>query len=808
MAAESFTTLAILKARDEASAIWNRVGDAVKRFKDDTDETAASVKVSTDAIDNSLLKTASGADAMKLAMTRVSAAEHQAAEATKLLSAAEKELLDVSAHIAEDGIAEEIIWKKQAEAAAQLAAAEKVAARATKDLADAELRQKLIQEAMTPAEEDKIGRLQRIYQWSKNAGKAEDDEADKTKKLDRANKDANKSGDGMAWWMKALIGYAIPLAPALVGAGAGFAAFGAMALPEIKSITDGMATISQDQAAINTALTAAQKNHAVKQMAVDWAQIPPVQQKVILQAQAMEAQYKKMGQAVQPQVLGIFGSGLKFLTVLLPQVSKLAQIGGTALQNMVGKLATATSSKGAVQFFTMLDQMAQTALPLLGQLAGALGGLLAHALESLAPAAGPALQLLTDLIKALDGPLKVILPVLAGAFTKLVAAITPFLPQISDLLSQGLETMVPLLNEIVPLLIEFGQSALGQILQVVQSLGVPFRDFVGALGAFLRFISPLVPLLGRLVGWLLVAKTVIGAVKIAMAALNLVMDANPISLIVLAIAGLVAAFYLLWKNCAGFRDFWKAAWRDIKTVVSDVIGWVEGHWRLIISIILGPMGIVIALVTKYWKDIKQYFMDGVHGVEAVLNWFGSLPGKFSAWFTGVKNAAVDKLVDLVNWVTGLPGRLLHAVGDLGSLLYNVGKSILQGLWNGMKDMWNTVSGWVGGLGNWISNLKGPIEVDAVLLTPHGHQIMQGLMKGMKAEMPALQAQLGGITHTIQGTGGGLPVTSGASRPSGGVYVDLRGSQVMTERDMDLLVSKVGRALAVRTLPSGGVRVKM
>lgn len=291
--------------------------------------------------------------------------------------------------------------------------------------------------------------------------------------------------------------------------------------------------------------------------------------------------------------------------------------------------------------------------------------------------------------------------------------------------------------------------------------------------------------------------------------LNAAMEANPIMLIITGIAALVAGFIYLWTHCKGFRDFWIDLWHDIQHIFDDVVDWIKGHWRLIIAIIGGPIGLVIALVTKYWHDIVQFTMDFVHGVEAVLNWFGSLPGKFHDWFERAKQAIIDKVYDALNWLTGLGGRILHAIGDLGSLLYNIGKNILGGLWDGMKAAWNDMTGWIGSIGNWISNLKGPIEVDAVLLTPHGHQIMQGLMKGMKAEMPALEAQLGGITASIQGgVSGTLPVTDRSTGGAGGVYVDLRGSQVMTERDMDTLVNKLGRALATRTLPQGGLRVAM
>lgn len=46
--------------------------------------------------------------------------------------------------------------------------------------------------------------------------------------------------------------------------------------------------------------------------------------------------------------------------------------------------------------------------------------------------------------------------------------------------------------------------------------------------------------------------------------LNIAMNANPIGLIVAAIAGLVAAFVILWNKSEGFREFWIGLWEGLK----------------------------------------------------------------------------------------------------------------------------------------------------------------------------------------------------------------------------------------------------
>lgn len=63
---------------------------------------------------------------------------------------------------------------------------------------------------------------------------------------------------------------------------------------------------------------------------------------------------------------------------------------------------------------------------------------------------------------------------------------------------------------------------------------------------------------------------IINGFKVAMAALNAVMMANPIGLIIAAIAALVAAFVYLWHNVDGFKQFWIDAWDGILNFFKNV----------------------------------------------------------------------------------------------------------------------------------------------------------------------------------------------------------------------------------------------
>lgn len=342
---------------------------------------------------------------------------------------------------------------------------------------------------------------------------------------------------------------------------------------------------------------------------------------------------------------------------------------------------------------------------------------------------------------------------------------------------------------------------------------------------------------------------------------NAAMDANPIGLVVVAIAALAAGVVYAYTHFKVFRDIVNDVWSWLKGAVVGTINWVRDHWKLILEIITGPIGLAVVLVQKYWGDIKQWFMDGVHDVEAIVGWFASLPGKigtwladaattvgkkiadvvawfvglpgrvtsaitsyfsnlgktFGGWISGVATSITQKGADVLKWFTDLPGKIVSALGDLSKTLWNAGVSLIEGLINGIGSMFSKVKDTLGNLVDDITSWKGPPEKDKILLTGNGRLIIQGLVAGLDQEMPQVQAKLQGLTASIRATA--TPVIPALPATGSGVggativnHFEMRGAfegaHIMSDRGMDDVVNKIGRAVATRILPAGGVRVAM
>ena len=103
---------------------------------------------------------------------------------------------------------------------------------------------------------------------------------------------------------------------------------------------------------------------------------------------------------------------------------------------------------------------------------------------------------------------------------------------------------------------------------------------------------------------------------------------------------------------------------------------------------------------------------------------------------------------LTGFLGGVPGQILAAFGNLGSLLFEAGKNLIRGLLRGIESMISQVRAKLTELTNLLPSWKGPPERDAKLLRANGVLIMRSLMDGFEAEEPAVRRYLTELTDRI------------------------------------------------------------
>lgn len=250
--------------------------------------------------------------------------------------------------------------------------------------------------------------------------------------------------------------------------------------------------------------------------------------------------------------------------------------------------------------------------------------------------------------------------------------------------------------------------------------------------------------------------------------LNVALTANPIGLVVVAIAALVAGVIYAYKHFDGFRKVVDKTFSFLKGAVVATIGFVKSHWQLIGTILLGPIFLAAVQIAKHWGKIKSIVMGGISAVIGFVkaHWVSILvtliAGPFGLavslvvrnWgrITGAVSAGVGRVV---GYMKSLPGRILGALGALDSLLYNAGKDIIYGLLNGLRSMWGELMSLAGSIANSIKDkISGALHIHSPSRVMHviGIAIMDGLIGGIDDGRQKLATVLGKVIDQVKASG--------------------------------------------------------
>ena len=169
--------------------------------------------------------------------------------------------------------------------------------------------------------------------------------------------------------------------------------------------------------------------------------------------------------------------------------------------------------------------------------------------------------------------------------------------------------------------------------------------------------------------------TAITAIGAAIAAYStyttaLSLMANPIGLVVAAVAGLVAGFVALWNTSEDFRNFWIGLWDNIKAVCEPVISglakWFSEAW---------------GKIKEIWGPVSEFFSNLFsHIGDTAVPIIQSIGDAFSkAW----------EFIKLV-WDAAAP--YFSVVWDSIKIVFSVVKDVLVGYfsaaWAGIKGVWD------------------------------------------------------------------------------------------------------------------------
>jgi phage-related protein len=167
--------------------------------------------------------------------------------------------------------------------------------------------------------------------------------------------------------------------------------------------------------------------------------------------------------------------------------------------------------------------------------------------------------------------------------------------------------------------VALGNALLPALQSVINAL-MPLFDWLSRNQGLVSTLVPIVAGLGAVVLTIVEAVRVWTAVQTA---LDVVLNANPIGLIIIAVAALVAGVIYAYNHFAIFHNAVQTVWEALKAVGS----WIMGNWKYIVDILLGPVGIIITnlgTVQRVINDIISALQAIGRAASDAFGWLGKV----------------------------------------------------------------------------------------------------------------------------------------------------------------------------------------
>ena len=310
---------------------------------------------------------------------------------------------------------------------------------------------------------------------------------------------------------------------------------------------------------------------------------------------------------------------------------------------------------------------------------------------------------LTNAISNCDGEAERMASVMQD---NLAGQLTILKSQLQELAISFGDILVPVIRDVVTH-IQNLVDKFNQLDPHTKELIVKIGLIVAAVGPVLIIVGKVISAIGTIMSILPALGGVISTITGGASALFAVLAANPIGLVVAAIAALIAIFVTLWNKCDGFREFWinlwenvksvfNKAWEGMKSVFSAVIDFIKSNWQGLLLFLVNPVAGAFKLIYDNCESFRRFWDNFLEGVKNVFTsiWEG-IKKAFTTIAEAIKTVAKESFEQMKNIIQ----TTLEAIKTVCSTVWNAIKTVIETVikniasfvktaWEGIK---NTIS---------------------------------------------------------------------------------------------------------------------
>lgn len=316
------------------------------------------------------------------------------------------------------------------------------------------------------------------------------------------------------------------------------------------------------------------------------------------------------------------------------------------------------------------------------------------------------------------GQLSQIAGVAAKEVLPIVSATLPSVLKFFQDVTQQIKNNKPQIDAFVQNIIKVGQTVISIVMPPIKSLfnfisqhGKATTDIVLALGsAFLGF-KAITTIISGITGAMKLWESATKALEVVQGALNVVMSMNPIGIVVIAIAGLVAGLILAYNKCSWFRDGVNSAFKAIGDFFTTFIDTVKNVFdtignvltvavELIASIFQGAITIITLPFQAIWENCKGIITTAWNAISAVVS---SVIKTVSSVISTGFNAIKEVITTVWNAISGFFSSIFSTIGSVIGGFIDHAKSVISTGFNAVSSfiaaVWHGISSTISGVFN-------------------------------------------------------------------------------------------------------------
>ncbi len=312
----------------------------------------------------------------------------------------------------------------------------------------------------------------------------------------------------------------------------------------------------------------------------------------------------------------------------------------------------------------------------------AVAGVLGTALTQLVP-------VISSLVTALSGTFVAIMPAVVAIVTLLGMAFQQLAPVISSVLASVLPLVTTLITQLTPIITNLITAILPPLVSIFGNIVLAIGPLVELLmGLLIPAIQALMPVVVTVFG--IIANVITAAMQI-------------IQGIIQVVTGIITGD-------------WEQVWTGIGNILSGV-------WNLIVSVVTGAVQLVGALISAALSFIGGVWNNAWSGISSFLA---------DTW-SNITKGVESGISAVLNFFSGLWGKITGAMGDLGGKMLQVGKDLMAGLANGIGNavgaVRDAIGKAIGGAIDFAKNLLG-IHSPSRVFMEIGDYTAQGMAVGL------------------------------------------------------------------------------